>query len=528
MRMIQRLTIPLLFAIAAAQAQQYDLLLRGGRVVDPANGIDAQMDIAVAGGRIAAVQAGIPEAQARKVFNVSGRYVVPGLVDLHMHVFGYDGVIPADENALPAGTTTIVDAGGSGWRTFDEFRRTVIEKAKTRVLVLLNIVGKGMVGEPYESDTEDMDPAKTADTILRNKDVIIGIKTAHFAKTGWTAIDRAVEAGRRASVPVMVDDKIFTNTGRTTQEELLEHLRPGDIHTHMYNDRQIELIDRFTGKVQPWMMDARRRGVLFDVGHGGGSFLWPVATRAVAQGFVPDTISTDLHKGSVNIQQSDMPNVMSKLMLLGMSFADVLVRSTVNPAKAIGRYPELGTLGVGRAADLAVLEEQSGVFAFKDSWPAKRLGTKRLACVLTVRGGEVVYASTSRGPDVKDTTIYDLLIKHGQLAFSARDTESDVGVIGGKIARIGRRLPAAHARTVIEAEGYIVRRADPGAALCSAVERGELAEGQPADIAVLEGIMVTHGQSRCLVGIRGGHIVWDSEGLSITDVSRAGPYSNFK
>ena len=200
----------------------------------------------------------------------------------------------------------------------------MIAHSTTRVLALLNIVGKGMVGEPYESDTEDMDPVKTADTISKNRDVIVGIKTAHFGKPGWTAIDRAVEAGRRAGVPVMVDDKIFTNSGRTTREELLEHLRPGDMHTHMYNDRQMELVDRFTGKVAPWMVEARRRGVLFDVGHGGGSFLWPVATRAMAQGFVPDTISTDLHSASINIQQSDMPNVMSKMMLLGMSLGDVV------------------------------------------------------------------------------------------------------------------------------------------------------------------------------------------------------------
>src|SRR5450432_190064 len=361
MRITERLAIVALCLIVAlfsnvsAYAQQYDIVLRGGRVIDPANGVDARLDVAVTGDRIAAIAADIPAAnlvtQARRVVDVSGFYVVPGLVDLHAHVFGYEGSLVPDETALPAGTTTIVDAGGSGWRTFDEFRRTVIGHSKTRVLALLNIVGKGMVGEPYESDIEDMDAAKTAEAILRNKDAIVGIKTAHFAKAGWTAIDRAVETGRRANAPVMVDDKIFTNSGRTTKEELLDHLRPGDIHTHMYNDRQIELIDRFTGKVEPWMMEARRRGVFFDVGHGGGSFLWPVAERAVAQGFVPDTISTDLHKGSAGIQQSDMPNVMSKMMLLGMSFQEVLVRSTVNPAKEIGRYPELGTLGVGRVAD---------------------------------------------------------------------------------------------------------------------------------------------------------------------------------
>lgn len=518
-----------LWSLVAASAQPYDLVLRGGRVIDPASGIDARLDVAVTGDRIASVQTDIPAAQARLVVDVSGLYVVPGLIDLHAHVFGYTGSLAPDDTSLPAGTTTVVDAGGSGWKTFDEFRRTVIAPSKTRVLALINIVGKGMVGDPYESDITDMDPAKTAEAILRNRDVIVGIKTAHFAKPGWIAIDRAVAAGRRANVPVMVDDKILTNSGRTTAKELLDHLRPGDIHTHMYNDRQIELINRFTGKVQPWMIEARRRGVLFDVGHGGGSFLWPVAERAVAQGFPPDTISTDLHKGSVNIQQSNMPNVMSKMMLLGMTFEDVLVRSTVNPAKEIGRYPELGTLGAGKIADIAVLEEQTGVFAFKDSWPAKRLGTKRLECVLTVRAGKVVYEQRARATGAADTQVYDLLIKHGRWTNldSNRDEELDVAVVGGRIARVGRHLPARRARVVIEAEGYDLRHLDGGAAPCGATDlgRNELPEGGTADLALLESV---NGERRCVLGIRGGRVIWDSEGLSIPDVSRAGPYSNFK
>jgi dihydroorotase len=387
-----------LFAVvcASAWAQQYDIVLRGGRVIDPANNINGTMDVAVSGNRVAAVAAHIADGQARKVVDVSGFIVVPGLVDLHAHVFGYEGSLSPDDTALPAGTTTICDAGGSGWRTFDEFRRTVIEKSATRVLAWINIVGAGMVGEPYESNVDDMNPAATAEAIAKNRNIVIGVKTAHFAKPGWAAIDRAVEAGRRARVPVMVDDKIFTNSQRTTEEELLQHLRPGDIHTHMYNDRQMELIDRFTGKVQPWMIEARKRGVLFDVGHGGGSFLWPVASRAIQQGFLPDTISTDLHASSILMQQSDMANVMSKMMLLGMSLEDVILRSTVNPAKEIGRYPEVGTLGEGRIADIAVLENQSGVFAFKDAWPAKKLGTHRLECVLTIRDGKVVYDRDGR------------------------------------------------------------------------------------------------------------------------------------
>jgi dihydroorotase len=394
---LMRATVGLMVVLCiAASAQQYDIVLRGGRVIDPANNINGTMDVAVTGNHIAAVSAHIADQQARKIVDVAGFIVTPGLVDLHTHVFGYEGSLSPDDTALPAGTTTIVDAGGSGWRTFDEFRRAVIAHSATRVLAWMNIVGAGMVGEPYESNVDDMDPAATAEAITRNRDIVIGIKTAHFAKPGWAAIDRAVEAGRRAHVPVMVDDKIFTNSQRTTQAELLEHLRPGDIHTHMYNDRQMELVDRFTGKVQPWMIEARKRGVLFDVGHGGGSFLWPVAARAIQQGFLPDTISTDLHSSSILMQQSDMPNVMSKMMLLGMTLEDVILRSTVNPAKEIGHFPDLGTLGEGRVADIAVLENQSGVFAFKDSWPAKKLGTHRLECVLTIRDGHIVYDRDGR------------------------------------------------------------------------------------------------------------------------------------
>jgi predicted amidohydrolase len=268
----------------------------------------------------------------------------------------------------------------------------------------------------------------------------------------------------------------------------------------------VELIDRFTGRVQPWMTEARRRGVLFDVGHGGGSFLWPVATRALEQGFVPDTISTDLHAESIAIQQSTMPNVMSKLMLLGMSLEDVLARSTVNPAKAIGRYPEVGTLGVGRVADIAVLEQQSGVFVFKDSWPAKRLGTKRLESVMTIRAGKIVYERGTPATASQDSTIYDLLFKHARIA--GNNGESDIGIIGGRIARIGHGLKAAHARVLVEAEGYQVTPAG-------------LAEGAPANVAVLDA-------GRTIMTVRSGRIVTDDEGLSIPDVSRAGPYSNFK
>ena len=277
------------FSAAAAllPAQQYDLLLRGGHVIDPAAGIDAVMDVAVSGTRIAAVKADISPSDARKVLDVSGLYVVPGLVDLHSHVFGSGESLPPDDTKLPTGTTTIVDAGGSGWRTFDEFRRTVMTHSKTRVFALINIVGAGMVGEPAESNTEDMDSEKTAAAIARNRDDRRDQDRALLE--AWVDRDRSGRRGRQTGEGPChggrpdLDRLRPHHLGRTS----LEHLRPGDIHTHMYNDRQNELVNRFTGKVQPYMLEARRRGVLLDLGHGAGSFLWPVATGAMSQGFSP-------------------------------------------------------------------------------------------------------------------------------------------------------------------------------------------------------------------------------------------------
>jgi dihydroorotase len=394
-----------------AQGQpKYDLLLKQGHVIDPANSIDAVMDVGITGGRIARVAADIPPAEGRKVLDVQGQYVTPGLIDLHAHVFGYSGAIFPDDTALIAGTTTVVDAGGSGWRTFDEMLERVIKPSRTRVLALINIVGHGMIGPKFEDDTGDMDPEKTAAKIGANRQHIVGIKVAHFGGQGWIAIDRAISAGKLSNTPVMIDDKIFTNTGRTSREKLLDKMRPGDIHTHMYNDRQLEVINRFNGKLEPYMMEARRRGVLFDLGHGGGSFLWPVASKAMAQGFAPDTISTDLHSSSIMIPESDMPNCISKLMDLGMTLQDAILRSTVNPAKAIRRFPEAGTLGEGQIADVAVFSLRSGVFAYKDAWQKKRMSTKKLECVLTIRDGKLVYDLDGRGfPEWKEAGEYEVL-----------------------------------------------------------------------------------------------------------------------
>ncbi len=390
-------TIAVVWALVptvVSQTPSYDLLLKGGRVVDPANQIDRVMDVAVQGGRIARVAPKIPAAHARKVLKLSGLYVTPGLIDLHVHVYAgpHPGSLFPDSTSLVRGATTVVDCGSSGWRTFEDFKARIIDTSKTRVLAFLNILGWGMTkGAAAENDVEDMDPQAAAAKIKQYPGLIVGIKTAHFGKPGYAALKRAVEAGRLSGTPVIVDDRITSNTGRTSRDKLLDVLRPGDLHSHSYNDRQVEILDRFTGKVQPYIWEARKRGVLFDLGHGAGSLLWPVATRAMEQGFPPDTISSDLHAESILVSESDMPNCISKLMNLGMELPDAIRRSTAVPAGVLKRFPELGTLGEGRVADIAIFRLETGVFAFKDAWAKRLMGTKKLECVLTVRNGEIVY-----------------------------------------------------------------------------------------------------------------------------------------
>jgi dihydroorotase len=382
-----------LLASAALAQPAYDLLLKGGHLIDPKNGISARRDVAIAGGKIAAVAENIPAERARKVVDVGSLYVVPGLVDIHVHVFAGEGpaytgensVFP-DDHTFRSGVTTVVDAGSSGWRSFPDFKRRTINRSRTRVLSLLNIVGKGM-GGAVEQDTSDMDPKKTAEVALANKEYVVGIKTAHYAGPDWTAVDRAVEAGKIANMPVMVDFGNF-RPERPYQELVLKHLRPGDISTHMYLGAVPMLDDG--GRVLPYLFEARKRGVIFDVGHGGGSFLFRQAVPAIRQGFVPDSISTDLHIGSMNAGMKDMLNVMSKFLNMGLSLDDVIRMSSWNPARQIKRE-ELGHLSVGAIADVAVLRLASGDFGFVDVYGARLRGSKKLVAELTLKDGRVVW-----------------------------------------------------------------------------------------------------------------------------------------
>lgn len=381
---------PLLLALLAAPlgAQIYDLLLKNGRVIDPANKRDGRMDIAIVGGKIAKVAPGLPSSRARLVADASDYVVTPGLIDLHVHYDAYGASLNLnpDHNSLRFGVTTAVDAGSSGADNFAKFRREVIDKARTRVLAWLNIVAAGMYGGQVEDDPKQMNVEKAVATIRKNKDVIVGMKTAHYQPADWIAVDNAVKAASQTDTICMVD--FHPKQGRGYRELILEHMRPGDLHTHFYG-RLTPQIDA-NGKLEPYMMEARKRGVLFDVGHGGGSFWFRIAAPAIQQGFLPDTISTDLHKGSVMLPNATMPNVMSKLMNLGMTLEQVVERSTASPAKAI-RRPDLGSLKEGGEADIAVFKHERGEFAFLDSGRGKLTGNQRLRCAMTIRAGRIVW-----------------------------------------------------------------------------------------------------------------------------------------
>jgi dihydroorotase len=377
-------------------ASDYDLLLKGGHVIDAKNKINAIRDVAIRDGKIAAVEAHIDAARAQKVVNVVGMYVSPGLVDMHVHVYagtGARGAYDGDNSLYPdgytfrCGVTTVVDAGSSGWRNFHDFKDRVIDRAKTRVLALLNIVGGGMSGGAKEQNLADMDADATAKCAAQYKDIVVGIKTAHYAGPEWIPVERAVQAGTMANVPVMVDFGTF-RPERPYQDLVTKKLRPGDISTHFYF-ADAPLLDS-AGRVNAYLYEARKRGVIFDVGHGGGSFAFRQAIPAVRQGFVPDSISTDLHTGSMNTGMKDMLNLMSKFLNMGMPLDDVIARSTWNPAREIKRE-EFGNLSVGAPADVAVLRVQRGNFGFFDTVDARMKGTQKLDCELTVKAGRIVY-----------------------------------------------------------------------------------------------------------------------------------------
>jgi len=383
--------------------QPYDIVIKDGHVIDPKNNINGLMDVAVLNGKIAKVAAGISGKDARRVINARGLYVTPGLIDIHVHVFygnntdqylmnGTAAVVP-DGFTFRTGVTTVADAGSAGWRNFSLFKEQVIDRSKTRVFSFLNIVGEGMRGGAFEQNVNDMDPVKAAETALANKDHIVGFKVAHFEAEAWTPVDNAVEAGKRSGMPVMIDfGGADDHPPLSIRELFFEHLRPGDIYTHTFTElqRRDPVVDVKTRKLKSFVPEAQKRGIVFDVGFGGASFDFNQALPATKSGFFPNSISTDLHTGSMNNAMKDMLNIMSIFMAMGMPFTDVIRASTWNPALEI-QHPELGNLSVGAPADIAILNLRKGNFGFWDRSANKVAGKNRLECEATLLAGQVVY-----------------------------------------------------------------------------------------------------------------------------------------
>ena len=394
-----RVTLSVVAALGIGTAfgqAKYDLLLQGGHVVDAKNNLSAIRDVAIKDGKVAEVSQHIDPGTALKAVNVTGLYVTPGLVDIHVHVYaspGEKGSYAGDNSVWPDGftlrngVTTVADAGSSGYKNFEDFKAHIIDRSKTRVFAFLNIVGAGMRGPKYEDNLADMEPGPVAEMAKKYPGIIVGVKTAHYSGPEWTPVEHAVIAGTQANIPVMVD--FGANKPERPIEVLLtQKLRPGDIYTHCYSGLRNEL--QPDGKINSGMIEGRKRGVIFDVGHGGGSFSWQVATAAIQQGFPPDSISTDLHITSMNAGMKDMLNVMSKFLALGQTPDDIIKWSTWNPAREI-HHEELGNLSVGAPADVAVLSIENGHFGFTDMYGARMDGTQKFQCQLTVRNGKIVY-----------------------------------------------------------------------------------------------------------------------------------------
>ena len=366
----------------------YDVLIKNGTLIDPANKINSKMDIAISGTKIAKVSKTIDESSSKLTIDAKNLIICPGLIDIHAHSFGYWESIFPDEMCLPFGTTTMLDAGGPGWKTFDTMKDEVIRKSKTRVFSLLNIVGSGMIMDG-EQNVSDMDSDATAQKIKERKDMLVGVKVAHFEANSWEAIKRGKKAAEDSGTFMMVDQNPIS--GRNMEELLTKYMTSGDILTHVYAWGK-PILDR-NKKVYDYFFDARKKGILFDLGHGAGSFSFSMAKPAIDQGFLPDTISTDHHRESMLTNHSNMPNCMSKMIALGLSLEDVIRKSTLTPSKILNR-PDLGHIGEGSEADIAVLKIKEGNFGLIDNGLTgnrKLMASKIIENQLTIKSGKVVW-----------------------------------------------------------------------------------------------------------------------------------------
>ena len=390
----------LIFIYTFSFGQNYDLVIKNGHIIDKKNNIDFVGDIGISNGIIKYVGKTLPNNSSRKIINAESLIVVPGLIDIHSHNFhgtipnrylsNSFSALPPDGFSFRSGITTIVDVGGAGWKNFEVFKEQVIEKSKTRVLAFLNIIGLGMQGGEIEQNIDDMDAMLTAEMVNKYPEYIVGIKLAHFNGYNWIPVDKVTKAGELSDRPVMIDFG-GSNPLMPLDSLLLHKLRPGDIFTHTYaNVRgRMSIVDG-NNKLHDFVKEAQNKGIIFDVGHGGGSFAFSQAIPAINQGLKPNTISTDLHTGSMNGGMKDLLNVMSKFLNMGLNLKEVITSVTWDAAKSI-KKENLGNLSVGSIADITILNLREGDFGFIDTKNKKMNGTKKLECELTIKDGKIVY-----------------------------------------------------------------------------------------------------------------------------------------
>lgn len=390
-----------LFAARSQPAARYDLLIKGGRLVDPAAGLSAERDVAISGIKIGRVAHSIAETEARQVLNARGKIVTPGLIDIHVHV--YDGVaplgIPADPNCIAKGVTTVVDAGSAGAHTFPGLRRYVINVVDTRVYALLNIsvIGQSsMSTDNFWGELLDLryaNPGLAIRTIEKNRDVILGVKVRLSRPIAGDHDLAALRLAREAADAVRLPLMVHIGDTHSPLKDILAMLSKGDVVTHCFRGGEGGILDQ-NARVLPEVRAAVERGVHLDVGHGAGSFSFRTAETALKQELLPGTISSDLHQYNVNGPVFDLATTLSKFLHLGLTMEQVIERAATNPANTFG-FPEgLGTLREGAEADVAVFHLAEGDFEFVDTEGQKRLGHRKLMPIATVRAGRTYGSAT--------------------------------------------------------------------------------------------------------------------------------------
>jgi dihydroorotase len=372
----------------------FDLLLTGATVVNPATKLHQRLDVGVIGDKIAVIQADIPRAGAKRVIDVTGCYVTPGLIDFHVH--SYWGVNPygcnLDALCLSTGVTTTMDAGSAGSVNFLGFRKLVYEQSKTRMLGFVALAQHGVLNTPGELlNLGFADSDGAAETVGNNRDIGVGIKVRLHKKAigenSREALRLAIRAGEATRTPIMV------HVGDTAigMDEIAATLRPGDVITHCYTPQKPSIIDD-QGKLLPEVRKAKERGVIFDVGHAGGHFDFNLVRRAVGEGIIPDVISSDLHgrlsQPGFGVVR-DLPTVLTKFLPLGLSFDEIIAKCTIDAARVVGWQDRVGSLEVGREADIAVLQIVNESVKLRDSVGGEVTHTQRIAVRWTMRSGEI-------------------------------------------------------------------------------------------------------------------------------------------